>query len=127
MNNKYQEEVKTKWENTKTYQEYNRKTKNYTKEKWEEINIGLNNIFKQFFILMKNNKQTDSIETQNLVKELKHYITKELYLCTNEILFQLGNMYVSDERFKNNIDQFGSGTAEYIKQAIEIYCLKEEI
>ncbi len=127
MNNKYQNEVKTKWENTNTYQEYNRKTKNYNKEKWDEINIGLNNIFKQFFILMKNNKQTDSIETQNLVKELKNYITKELYLCTNEILFQLGNMYVSDERFKNNIDQFGSGTAEYIKQAIEIYCLKEEI
>lgn len=126
MNNKYQKEVKTKWENTNTYQEYNRKTKNYTKEKWEEINIGLNNILKQFSILMKNNKQTDSIETQNLVKELKNYITKELYLCTNEILFQLGNMYVSDERFKNNIDQFGSGTAEYIRQAIEIYCLKEE-
>lgn len=126
MNNKYQKEIKTKWENTNTYQEYNRKTKNYTKEKWEEINIGLNNILKQFSILMKNNKQNDSIETQNLVKELKNYITKELYLCTNEILFQLGNMYVSDERFKNNIDQFGSGTAEYIKQAIEIYCLKEE-
>lgn len=126
MNNKYQKEVKTKWENTNAYQEYNRKTKNYTKEKWEEINIGLNNILKQFSILMKNNKQTDSIETQNLVKELKNYITKELYLCTNEILFQLGNMYVSDERFKNNIDQFGSGTAEYIRQAIEIYCLKEE-
>ena len=127
MNNKYQKEIKTKWENTNTYQEYNRKTKNYTKEKWNEINIGLNNIFKQFSILMKNNKQTDSIETQNLVKELKDYITKEFYLCTNEILFELGNMYVSDERFKNNIDQFAMGTAEYLKQAIEVYCLKEEI
>lgn len=123
MNNKYQNEVKTKWENTNTYQEYNRKTKNYSKEKWDEINIGLNNILKQFAILMNNNKTIDSIETQNLVKELKNYITKEFYLCTNEILFQLGNMYVSDERFKDNIDQFGSGTAKYIKQAIEIYCL----
>lgn len=123
MNNKYQNEVKTKWENTNTYQEYNRKTKNYSKEKWDEINIGLNNILKQFAILMNNSKTIDSIETQNLVKELKNYITKELYLCTNEILFQLGNMYVSDERFKDNIDQFGSGTVHYIKQAIEIYCL----
>lgn len=123
MNNKYQNEVKTKWEKTNTYQEYNRKTKNYSKEKWDEINIGLNNILKQFAILMNNNKTIDTIETQNLVKELKNYITKEFYLCTNEILFQLGNMYVSDERFKDNIDQFGSGTAKYIKQAIEIYCL----
>lgn len=81
MNSKYKNEVEKRWGNTNTYQEYNRKTKNYTKEKWNEINIGLNNIFKQFSILMKNNKQTDSIETQNLVKELKDYITKEFYLC----------------------------------------------
>ena len=127
MNSKYKNEVEKRWGNTNTYQEYNRKTKNYTKEKWNEINIGLNKIFKQFSILMKNNKQTDSIETQNLVKELKDYITKEFYLCTNEILFELGNMYVSDERFKNNIDQFATHTAEYLKQAIEVYCLKEEI
>ena len=35
-------------------------------------------------------------------------------------------MYVGDERFRNNIDQAGGeGTAEFVKQAIEVYCSKE--
>ena len=31
-------------------------------------------------------------------------------------------MYVFDERFKNNIDKNGDGTAEFVCEAIEIYC-----
>ena len=33
----------------------------------------------------------------------------------------LGKMYVADERFKNNIDKYGEGTAEFAAGAIEIY------
>ena len=31
-------------------------------------------------------------------------------------------MYVADERFKENIDKNGNGTAEFISSAIEIFC-----
>ena len=31
-------------------------------------------------------------------------------------------MYVADERFKANIDKHGTGTAEFVKEAIEFYC-----
>jgi hypothetical protein len=31
-------------------------------------------------------------------------------------------MYVADERFKNNIDKYGEGTADFVSKAIEIYC-----
>ena len=44
--------------------------------------------------------------------------------CTNEILAGLGQMYVCDERFKNNIDKNGEGTAEFVTEAIKIYCKK---
>ena len=40
----------------------------------------------------------------------------------NEILAGLGKMYVTDERFKNNIDKHASGTAEFISKAIKTYC-----
>jgi hypothetical protein len=36
----------------------------------------------------------------------------------------LGQMYVADERFKNNIDKHASGTAAFICEAIEVYCKK---
>lgn len=48
--------------------------------------------------------------------------TDNYYLCTKQILAGLGQMYVCDERFKNNIDKHADGTAEYLSKAIEIYC-----
>ena len=63
-----------------------------------------------------------SPEAQALVKELQNYITENYYTCTNEILAGLGQMYGADERFKTNIDKHSPGTAEFISQAIKIYC-----
>lgn len=44
--------------------------------------------------------------------------------CTNEILFSLSQMYVADERFKNNIDKHGNGTAQFVCDAVAVYCKK---
>lgn len=35
-------------------------------------------------------------------------------------------MYAEDERFRQNIDKAGgNGTAEFVRQAIEVYCCGE--
>ena len=34
----------------------------------------------------------------------------------------LGKMYVADERFKKNIDEYGEGTAEFVAEAINLFC-----
>ena len=40
-----------------------------------------------------------------------------------EMLDDLRQMWVSDERFKKNIDNVGGdGNAEFVKQAISVYC-----
>lgn len=43
-----QYEVRERWGNTDAYREHEKKTKNYTKEKWAEINGGLMAIFDEF-------------------------------------------------------------------------------
>ena len=78
----------------------------------------------EFASCMKKVKKPDSTEAQNLVKMLQNHITENYYLCTNEILAGLGQMYVGDERFKNNIDKHADGTAAFICEAIEVYCRK---
>ena len=58
---------------------------------------------------------------QEKIGDLQNIITSNYYTCSAEILRGLGQMYVSDERFKHNIDKVGGeGTAEFVKQAIEI-------
>ena len=121
---KYKTEAKAKWGNTDAYKEHTEKTKNYSKQKWNELADGMDNIMADFSLCMKDNEIPDSDKAQSLVKALQNHITENYYQCTNEILSGLGQMYVLDERFKNNIDKHANGTAEFISEAIKVYCNK---
>ena len=118
----YKAEAQEKWGNTDAYKEYADKTKNYSKNNWQSMTDGLNDILAEFSICMKNGEKADSDNAQKLVRKLQNHITETCYNCTNDILAGLGQMYVLDERFKNNIDKNGDGTAEFINKAIGIYC-----
>ena len=118
----YKAEAKEKWGKTDAYKEHNEKTGGYSSDKWQSVTDGLNNIFAKFSERIKNGEKPESIASQSLVKELKDYITENYYTCTNQILSGLGQMYVGDERFKNNINKNGEGTAEFVSKAIESYC-----
>ena len=117
-------EAREKWGKTEAYKEYKDRTKNYSKQKWNDLIGGMDNIMAEFAICMRKDKRPDSTEAQNLVKILQNHITENYYLCTNEILASLGQMYVADERFTNSIDKHADGTAAFICEAIAVYCSK---
>ena len=123
MNN-YENEARSRWGDTDAYREHEEKTKNYTKEKWEEANEGLMAIFAEFAVCKESGKSADSDEAKALVSKLQAHITANYYTCTEEILAGLGKMYVADERFKENIDRYGEGTAMFASEAIGVYCKK---
>ena len=117
-------ESRSRWGDTDAYREHEQKTKNYTKEKWTEVNDGLMAIFAEFASCKNNVASADFAEVQALVAKLQTHITANYYTCTDEILAGLGKMYVADERFKKNIDKYGEETAEFASAAIEVYCRK---
>ena len=118
---KYETEVRERWGDTDAYREHEQKTKNYTKENWAEANDGMMAIFAELAACKENGVSADSAEAQALVAKLQAHITANYYTCTDEILVDLGKMYVADERFKKNIDKYGEGTSEFASEAIEIY------
>ena len=67
---------------------------------------------------MQGGAAPDSAQARELVNTLQNYITAHYYQCTDRILAGLGQMYVADERFKNNIDKHAPGTAAFICEAI---------
>ena len=121
---KYRAEAQEKWGKTDAYKEHAERTKNYSKQKWNNLAGGMDRIMAEFALCLKKGEVPDSAEAQNLVKMLQNHITENYYLCTNEILAGLGQMYMADERFKNNIDKHGDGTAAFISEAIAVYCCK---
>ena len=125
MNKNYETEARSRWGNTDAYREHEQKTKNYTKEKWAEVNDGLMAIFAEFATAKANGVRPDSIEAQAIVAKLQAHITANYYTCTDEILAGLAKMYVADERFKKNINKYGEGTAEFAAEGIRIYVEKK--
>lgn len=109
----YADEAKQKWGHTDAYREYSQKHSD-SSDKTDE----LMQIFAEIGKI--KNLSPDCEEAQMLIKKLQNFITENYYTCTDEILKGLGEMYVSDERFKNNIDKAGGlGTAEFTAKAIE--------
>ncbi|MBQ8175563.1 MAG: MerR family transcriptional regulator [Oscillospiraceae bacterium] len=118
----YAKEAKEKWGGTDAYKESAEKTKGYSKEKWNEVNAGMNSLMAEFAACRSGGSAPDSKEAQALVKKWQDYISANYYTCTKEILAGLGEMYAADERFKANIDSHGEGIAEFMREAIAKYC-----
>ena len=73
------------------------------------------------------NTDPASPQAQNLVKRIQDYITENLYTCSDKILRSLGKMYSGGGDFTKNIDEYGGeGTAEFVDNAIQIYCDRAE-
>ena len=120
----YEDEAKQRWGGTDAYKESQAKTADYSKEKWDGVLARMNGVFAEFAECKNGGESADSKTAQRLVKTLQDYITANFYHCTDDILAGLGQMYVCDERFKKNIDKNGECTAEFVAEAIKIYCKK---
>lgn len=120
----YDLEAKQRFGETDAYKEYESKTANYSKDKWQAVTDGLNAVFSKFAKCKNNGHTANSNEAQALVIELQNYITDNYYTCTNQILAMLSQTYVADERFRENINKNGQGTAEFISEAVKAYCNK---
>lgn len=118
----YAEEARRRWGGTDAYAESEKKTAGYGKEQWEAIQQEADEIFAAFAALRGH--APDEPDVQALVARWQAHITRNYYACTKEILAGLGQMYTADERFIQNIDRAGAGTAQLMSAAIAAYCAK---
>lgn len=119
----YKAEVKSKWGNSKAYQEYEQRVVSHSEHNDSKF---VNEIMSLFTDLgaMKQLPPTDKA-VQEKIAALQAYINENFYTCSNDILKELSEMYVCDDRFKKNIDRFGGeGTAKFVREAIFVYCEK---
>ena len=119
----YAKKAKEEWGDTPQYKEYEKKSASRSKEDEANMMKGLLNVFAEFGKI----KDTDpsSVEAKALARKLQDYITEHFYNCTNDILLGLGQVYVSNREFTENIDKAGGkGTADFACRAIKAYCGK---
>lgn len=119
----YAKRTREQWGNTDAYKEFVEKTKDRTQEEDDRLAEEFMELFVEFGTM--RNESPDSERVQLQVKKIQDYITEHLYTCTDTILASLGKMYAGGGELTDNIDKScGSGTAEFVSQAIKIYCKK---
>ncbi len=118
----YVAQAKALYGKTDVYKEFEQKTQGQSKEQLNQTGERMMELFVEFGQLMGDREPGD-VAVQAQVKELQNYITEYFYTCTKEILLGLGKMYSSCGSFTENIDRVGGvGCAEFVAEAIEIYC-----
>lgn len=117
---KYKQETERKYGKTDAYKESKEKTSKYSKNDWENIMGEAESIYVELSKLM--DKEPSDEQVQLLVEKWRNHITENFYNCTIEIFRGLALMYVADERFTKNIDKYGEGLAQFLSDAMNIYC-----
>lgn len=112
---KYADEVREKWGNTQEYSESLAQKRTDSEETVAAARA--DEIFAAFAECM--DEAPGSKKVNALVRRWQAYITEYYYNCTDEILLCLADMYTGDERFRENIDRFGDGTAQFMSLAIK--------
>lgn len=112
--NPYEQEAKEKWgshavEDSK--QKLKQKGSDEAKREFDEIYQGLAAV---------RHEDPASDAAQEHIHKWYEFLN-ELGEYTPEMFKNLGDMYVADERFTKNIDQYGEGLAEFMQQAMTVY------
>ncbi len=111
----YAAEAKARWGDTAAYRAYE------ANGSPQDGAAQMAAIFRDFGALKDGDPASDAAQAK--VIELQDCISAYYYPCTDEILSGLGQMYVADARFTENIDRAGGeGTAAFVGKAIAAHC-----
>ena len=81
-----------------------------------------NSVFRSMVEYKQDGLNIEEKEVQSKVEDLYNYMNKYAFDCSIEVFSYIGKGYSQNPEFKNNIDKFGEGVAEYTSKAIDAYC-----
>jgi len=121
--NKYAAEAKQRWGDTNMYKQSTERVKKLSKADWEQINEENESLLNKIIIEMP--RGAASPEIQKLIAE--HYSRLKIFYEPNIIMYRgLGNMYYEDPRFFAYYEKHHVGLAKFMKEAITIFCDRQE-
>ena len=95
------------------------------KGKEQELTNGFNRIFFAFSENKSNGLSATAQENIQLAEELHKHLCRYAFDCPMDVFSSIAYGYVQNKEFKNNLDQFGDGTAQYVCDAVQQY-VKEQ-
>lgn len=113
----YAEEVEERWGDTDAYRQSQRRVSNYTKKDWLKIKAEHKEVAANLAALFKSGTAPDDEDAIAAAEAHREHISRWYYDCSHKMHRGLGEMYVSDERFRANYDALAPGLSEFIRDA----------
>ncbi|MCR8635157.1 MerR family transcriptional regulator [Paenibacillus radicis (ex Xue et al. 2023)] len=115
--NPYEQEARERW-GDEAVDQANLKLGNMSKEEQKELPETMNSIYKKLAPLRKG--LPDSAESQAAIEEW-YVLLNKMGSYSLDAFRGLGQLYLDDERFTQNIDAFGEGLAQFMRDAMAVY------
>jgi len=115
--NQYETEARKRWGDKAVNESY-AKINELTKEERDQMEKQFDDIYKDLAII--RHLSPDSDDAQAAIRRWWDYLNR-IGSYSLEAFKGLGEMYVTDERFKTNINQHGEGLAQFMCDAMRIY------
>lgn len=117
--NPYEAEARKRW-GDEVVDKSNAKLGRLSKEEQNELGEKMNAIYRKLADLRDSSPESE--EAQEAIKEWFDFLnTFTGHEYSLEAFKGLGQMYIADERFTKNIDQFGEGLAAFMSKAMEYF------
>lgn len=120
------EEAERRWGGTEAYAESQRRAARYTKDDWKRMQAEVASWGERYDALMETGEPATGERAMDMAEEHRQHISQWFYDCSYEIHRGLGEMYVSDERFKEFYDSMRPGLAEHLRDAITANAARHE-
>ncbi|MGC2999304.1 MerR family transcriptional regulator [Streptomyces sp. G35A] len=114
----YADEAERRWGGTEEFAESQRRAATYTKDDWKRMQAEVADWGERYDALMAAGEPPAGEAAMNMAEEHRRHICAWFYECPYELHRCLGEMYVSDERFKAFYDAMRPGLAEHLRDAI---------
>lgn len=87
----------------------------------EESTVAFNQVFQSLAENMRKGLSVEAVENQEQAARLLQAIRTYGFDCSLQVFAHIGQGYVYNPEFKENIDKFGVGTAQYTSDVIAAY------
>jgi DNA-binding transcriptional MerR regulator len=114
----YAEEAERRWGGTASYAESQRRAAGYTKDDWKRMQDEVSDWGARYDALMTAGEPPTGERALDMAEEHRQHIIKWFNECTYEVHTGLGEVYVTDERFKEFYDSMRPGLAGHLRDAI---------
>lgn len=116
--NQFEEEARRRWGN-KPVDEMNEKLKGMSINEQNSLSERWDMIFNKLACLRE--QSPESQEVQATIKEWYNFLNNNFSKYSLDAFYGLGQLYINDERFTKNIDQYGEGVAKLMGEAMKVF------